>query len=119
MDEVQLGSHTIRSHGFTVARTHMHDWLILVLLVVIWVVILIIHPFYRFVGKDMMDDLRYPLKCNTVPVWAVPVNSVCLIFCITALSLKFCLSHSLFPAPQYLDVCGSVAHADFYLCVHS
>ncbi|TYH61980.1 hypothetical protein ES332_D07G087200v1 [Gossypium tomentosum] len=78
MDEVQLGSHTIRSHGFAIARTHMHDWLILVLLVVIWVVILIIHPFYRFVGKDMMDDLRYPLQSNTVPVWAVPMYAVLL-----------------------------------------
>ncbi|MBA0790290.1 hypothetical protein Gohar_014951 [Gossypium harknessii] len=78
MDEVQLGSHTIRSHGFAIARTHMHDWLILLLLVVIWVVILIIHPFYRFVGKDMMDDLRYPLKSNTVPVWAVPMYAVLL-----------------------------------------
>ncbi|KAA3458408.1 lipid phosphate phosphatase 2 isoform X1 [Gossypium australe] len=78
MDEVQLASHTIRSHGFTIARTHMLDWLILVLLVVIWVVILIIHPFYRFVGKDMMDDLRYPLQSNTVPVWAVPMYAVLL-----------------------------------------
>ncbi|TYG60693.1 hypothetical protein ES288_D07G087300v1 [Gossypium darwinii] len=78
MDEVQLGSHTIRSHGFAIARTHMHDWLILVLLVVIWVVILIIHPFYGFVGKDMMDDLRYPLQSNTVPVWAVPMYAVLL-----------------------------------------
>ncbi|XP_038990923.1 putative lipid phosphate phosphatase 3, chloroplastic isoform X2 [Hibiscus syriacus] len=35
MQEVHLGSHTIRSHGAAVARTHMHDWLILLLLVVI------------------------------------------------------------------------------------
>ncbi|XP_022771982.1 lipid phosphate phosphatase 2-like isoform X2 [Durio zibethinus] len=78
MKEVQLGSHTVRSHGVTVARTHMHDWLILLLLVVIDVVLYIIHPFYRFVGKDMMDDLRYPLKSNTVPFWAVPVYAVLL-----------------------------------------
>ncbi|CAB4304106.1 unnamed protein product [Prunus armeniaca] len=32
MQEVQLGSHTVRSHGMTVARTHMHDWVILMLL---------------------------------------------------------------------------------------
>ncbi|XVF71563.1 hypothetical protein PTKIN_Ptkin12aG0048200 [Pterospermum kingtungense] len=78
MKEVQLGSHTVRSHGVTVARTHMHDWLILLLLVVIEVVLYIIHPFYRFVGKDMMDDLRYPLKSNTVPIWSVPVYAVLL-----------------------------------------
>ena len=80
MKEVQLGSHTVRSHGATVARTHMHDWLILLLLVVIEVVLYIIHPFYRFVGKDMMDDLRYPLKSNTVPFWAVLVNFLYLAF---------------------------------------
>ncbi|XVF20721.1 hypothetical protein REPUB_Repub12eG0027600 [Reevesia pubescens] len=78
MTEVQLGSHTVRSHGATVAWTHMYDWLILLLLVVIEVVLYIVHPFYRFVGKDMMDDLRYPLKSNTVPVWAVPVYAVLL-----------------------------------------
>lgn len=75
MQEVQLGSHTVRSHGMTVARTHMHDWVILMLLGLIVVILNVIHPFYRFVGKDMMTDLRYPLKSNTVPVWAVPVSS--------------------------------------------
>lgn len=74
MREVQLGSHTVRSHGFTVARTHMHDWFILMLLVIIEIVLNVIHPFYRFVGKDMMEDLKYPLKSNTVPIWAVPVS---------------------------------------------
>ncbi|KAK8994891.1 hypothetical protein V6N11_045959 [Hibiscus sabdariffa] len=42
------------------------------------VILYIIHPFYRFVGKDMMDDLRYPLKSNTVPVWAVPMYAIVL-----------------------------------------
>ncbi|XP_034207901.1 putative lipid phosphate phosphatase 3, chloroplastic isoform X4 [Prunus dulcis] len=82
MQEVQLGSHTVRSHGMTVARTHMHDWVILMLLGLIVVILNVIHPFYRFVGKDMMTDLKYPLKINTVPVWAIPVydqlgNVVC------------------------------------------
>lgn len=74
MQEVQLGSHTVRSHGVAVARMHMHDWLILILLVIIEIILYVIHPFYRFVGKDMMTDLKYPLKDNTVPVWAVPVS---------------------------------------------
>lgn len=52
----------------------MHDWLILVLLAVIEIVLNIINPFYRFVGKDMMTDLKYPMKENTVPVWSVPVS---------------------------------------------
>lgn len=72
MRQVSLDSHTLRSHGVTVARTHMHDWLILLFLVVFEVILYIIHPFYRFVGKDMMVDLKYPLKSNTVPVWVVP-----------------------------------------------
>ncbi|XP_020536804.1 lipid phosphate phosphatase 2 isoform X2 [Jatropha curcas] len=78
MREVQLGSHTVKSHGVAVARTHMHDWLILVLLVVIEVILYVVHPFYRFIGKDMMTDLRYPLKSNTVPVWAVPMYAILL-----------------------------------------
>lgn len=41
---------------------------------VIEVVLYVIYPFYRYVGKEMMTDLKYPLKDNTVPVWAVPVS---------------------------------------------
>lgn len=52
----------------------MHDWLILILLAIIDVGLNVIHPFYRFVGKDMMTDFKYPLKENTVPFWAVPVS---------------------------------------------
>ncbi|KAF5203234.1 Lipid phosphate phosphatase [Thalictrum thalictroides] len=74
MREVQLGQHTVRSHGREVIRTHMHDWLILLLLVSIKIVLYVIHPFYRFVGKDMMTDLKYPFKENTVPFWAVQVS---------------------------------------------
>ncbi|CAA2978814.1 zinc finger CCCH domain-containing 14 [Olea europaea subsp. europaea] len=78
MREAELGAHTVKSHGVTVARTHMHDWLILMLLGVILVILKIINPFYRFVGKDMMSDLKYPLKSNTVPVWLVPIYAVLL-----------------------------------------
>ncbi|CAN4079934.1 unnamed protein product [Withania somnifera] len=69
-------THTVSSHGITVARTHLNDWLILMLLLAIVFLLNAIHPFYRFVGKDMMDDLKYPLKSNTVPIWAVPVYAV-------------------------------------------
>lgn len=78
MREAQLGSHTVKSHGVTLARTHMHDWLILILLMAIVILLNIIHPFYRYVGKDMMSDLKYPLKSNTVPIWAVPIYAVLL-----------------------------------------
>lgn len=74
MREIDLGAHTIKSHGARVARNHLHDWIILLLLAVIEVVLYVIHPFYRFVGEDMMTDLKYPFKDNTVPVWAVPVS---------------------------------------------
>lgn len=75
MPEVQLGTgtHTIRSHGARVARIHMLDWLILLLLVVIDIILNEIEPFHRFVGEGMLTDLRYPLKDNTIPFWAVPV----------------------------------------------
>ncbi|KAJ0971542.1 hypothetical protein J5N97_019501 [Dioscorea zingiberensis] len=78
MPELQLGAHTIRSHGTKVARFHMHDWIILLLLIVIDVVLNVIEPFHRFVGKDMMTDLRYPMKSNTVPFWAVPLYAILL-----------------------------------------
>lgn len=75
MPEIQLGSHTIRSHGARVARTHMHDWLILLLLVAIDAVLNVIEPYHRFVGEGMMSELRYPMKANLIPFWAVPVCS--------------------------------------------
>ncbi|KAL3510705.1 hypothetical protein ACH5RR_030106 [Cinchona calisaya] len=70
--------HTVKSHGAKVARSHKHDWLILLLLVTLEVILNVIHPFYRFVGKDMLTDLKYPMKDNTVPVWAVPLYAVLL-----------------------------------------
>ncbi|KAF9591870.1 hypothetical protein IFM89_008916 [Coptis chinensis] len=84
MPEIQLGSHTIKSHGVHVARFHMHDWIILVLLVGIEIVLNVINPFYRFVGEDMFTDLKYPLKSNTVPFWSVPVIAILLPFAIFA-----------------------------------
>ncbi|KAG8652211.1 lipid phosphate phosphatase 2 isoform X2 [Manihot esculenta] len=82
MPEIQLGSHTVRSHGVKLARKHMHDWLILLFLVVIDVILNVIEPFHRFVGRDEMTDLSYPLKDNTVPFWAVPIFGILLPFAI-------------------------------------
>ncbi|KAK4260775.1 hypothetical protein QN277_003848 [Acacia crassicarpa] len=76
--QVDPAAHTIQSHGASLARNHLQDWLILLLLLVIEVVLYAIHPFYRFVGRDMMEDLKYPMKDNTVPVWAVPLYAVLL-----------------------------------------
>ncbi|XP_015942141.1 lipid phosphate phosphatase 2 [Arachis duranensis] len=78
MPRVDPSAHTIKSHGATLARNHLHDWLILLLLIVIEVILFVIHPFYRFVGRDMLEDLKYPMKENTVPVWAVPLYAVLL-----------------------------------------
>lgn len=82
MADIQLGAHSVRSHGIQVARFHMHDWIILVLLVVIDIGLNVIDPYYRFVGSDMMTDLRYPMKSNTVPFWAVPFIAILLPFVI-------------------------------------
>ncbi|XP_028758154.1 lipid phosphate phosphatase 2-like [Neltuma alba] len=76
MPEIQLGAHTIRSHGAKVARRHLHDWLILILLAVIDVVLNMIDPFHRFVGEWMLTDLKFPLKDNTIPFWAVPLIAI-------------------------------------------
>jgi hypothetical protein len=63
----------LKTHGARVARRHMVDWIVLVLLAAADVGLNLIEPFHRFVGKDMLDSLLYPLHDNTVPVWAVPV----------------------------------------------
>ncbi|KMZ60289.1 Phosphatidic acid phosphatase [Zostera marina] len=81
MPEIHLGAHTLKSHGVKVARFHMHDWFILLFLVVLEVILNVIEPFHRFVGKDM-TDLKYPLKGNTVPFWAVPIIGILLPFAI-------------------------------------
>jgi hypothetical protein len=66
----------LKTHGGKVARLHRFDWAVLLLLVAADVGLNLIEPFHRFVGEDMLTDLRYPLKSNTVPVWAVPMYAV-------------------------------------------
>ncbi|AQK97639.1 Lipid phosphate phosphatase 2-like [Zea mays] len=75
---IRLGPPTpyISSHGSKVARLHMYDWIVLILLAVLDGVLNIIEPFHRFVGSEMMTDLRYPMKGNTVPFWAVPIIGI-------------------------------------------
>ncbi|CAK9155778.1 unnamed protein product [Ilex paraguariensis] len=85
MPEIQLGGHTIKSHGAKLAREHMHDWLILLLLVAIDGCLNAVEPFHRYVGEGMMTDLKYPFKTDTVPMWAVPIFAIllpCTIFLI-------------------------------------
>jgi hypothetical protein len=66
----------LKTHGGKVARLHRFDWAVLLLLVAADVGLNLIEPFHRFVGEDMLTDLRYPLKSNTVPIWAVPMYAV-------------------------------------------
>ncbi|KAM3299743.1 hypothetical protein ACQJBY_040976 [Aegilops geniculata] len=78
---IQLGATPppcLRTHGAKMARRHMYDWIVLLLLAAIEVVLNLITPFHRFVAEFMMDDLRYPMKPNTIPVWAVPIYAVIL-----------------------------------------
>jgi hypothetical protein len=56
-------------------RSHVCDWIALLLLVAVDAGLNLVEPFHRFVGAGMMADLRYPMKANTVPVWAVPVRA--------------------------------------------
>nr|GEY15855.1 lipid phosphate phosphatase 2-like isoform X2 [Tanacetum cinerariifolium] len=76
MMESPQATHTVRSHGLALARTHMHDWLILATLLALMIILSLIHPFNRYVGKDMMGDLKYPLKESTIPFWSVPLYAV-------------------------------------------
>ncbi|TVU22015.1 hypothetical protein EJB05_31691 [Eragrostis curvula] len=76
MHEVQLNSHTIQTHGASLARKHTLDWLVLILLAAAVVALHYVPPFSRFVGRDMMTDIRYPVKQSTVPAWGVPIISI-------------------------------------------
>lgn len=78
MREAHLGSHTVQSHGIRLAKIHMHDWLILIFLLALLITFHYVHPFHRFVGKDMMTDFRYPYKSSMIPFWAVPILAVVL-----------------------------------------
>ncbi|CAM8883903.1 unnamed protein product [Rhodiola kirilowii] len=79
MEEAELSERcTIKSHGRKVASHHKYDWFILLILAAVELALVRMHPFYRFVGKDMMTDLKYPLKENTVPTWSVGVYGVIL-----------------------------------------
>lgn len=74
MPEIKYGGHTLKSHGRKLARKHLHDWLILLLLAAIDDGLNIIEPFHRYVGQEMMVDLKYPFKvADTIPMWAVRV----------------------------------------------
>jgi len=66
----------LRTHGKQVARLHLFDWAVLLLLVAMYAVLGLLQPFHRFVAEDMMASLRYPMKDNTVPSWAVPVRCI-------------------------------------------
>ncbi|EEC69905.1 hypothetical protein OsI_00314 [Oryza sativa Indica Group] len=74
--EVQLGPHTIQTHGVRLARNHLHDWVVLILLAAVVIALHFAPPFSRFVGKDMMTYVSYPVKQSTVPAWGVPIISI-------------------------------------------
>ncbi|XP_020224715.1 probable lipid phosphate phosphatase 4 [Cajanus cajan] len=65
-----------QSPGGMLALSHKHDWLILLLLAAIDGLLNLIEPFHRYVGKDMMTDLMFPFKEDTIPMWGVPILSI-------------------------------------------
>ncbi|XP_057862019.2 lipid phosphate phosphatase 2 isoform X2 [Cryptomeria japonica] len=76
---------TPRSLAVQLIRFHKHDWLMILILLASIGILNLIDPFYRFVGKTMLNDLMYPLKENTVPFWAIPILAVVvpsIVFCI-------------------------------------
>lgn len=68
--------HTVQTHGARLARKHTYDWIVLVLLAAVVLALHYTPSFIRFVGKDMMADIRYPVRQSTVPAWSVPIISV-------------------------------------------
>ncbi|KAF7816155.1 putative lipid phosphate phosphatase 4 isoform X1 [Senna tora] len=62
--------------GSKLAVAHKHDWVILVVLMAIDGFLNLIEPFHRYVGEDMMTDLKYPFHEDTIPMWAVPIFAI-------------------------------------------
>ncbi|XP_002981022.2 lipid phosphate phosphatase 2 [Selaginella moellendorffii] len=54
-------------------RFHLHDWLAIIFLLGMEALLLVIHPFKRYIGEPMIDDYKFPFNNNTIPVAAVPV----------------------------------------------
>ncbi|KAL4557343.1 hypothetical protein LXL04_035518 [Taraxacum kok-saghyz] len=76
MSESQTGNgaHTLHSHGKVLAREHIHDWLVLLLLVSLELFLNLIEPFHRYVGEEMMIEMKYPFyQKDTIPMYAVPL----------------------------------------------
>ncbi|KAL2333012.1 hypothetical protein Fmac_014225 [Flemingia macrophylla] len=65
-----------QSPGSKLALSHKQDWLILVLLAATDGLLNLVEPFHRYVGKDMMTDLMFPFKEDTIPMWGVPILSI-------------------------------------------
>nr|XP_011464515.1 PREDICTED: lipid phosphate phosphatase 2-like [Fragaria vesca subsp. vesca] len=78
MSDVHMGSHTLKSHGVKVAKSHMYDWMILVVLGAIDITLNLIEPFHRFISEQMMNDVSYPFHPDTIPMWAVPIFAIIL-----------------------------------------
>ncbi|KAG0582293.1 hypothetical protein M758_3G048400 [Ceratodon purpureus] len=59
-------------------RYHLNDWLLIVIIFVLWILSFLIHPFQRYVGETnfVTQQLRYPYKSNTIPFQVVPVIAV-------------------------------------------
>ncbi|KAI5083009.1 hypothetical protein GOP47_0002752 [Adiantum capillus-veneris] len=68
---------TLRAASYKLFRFHLHDWLALIALAVIYGILnSVINPFYRYVGSPIIQDYKYPLKPNTIPGLAVPVIAI-------------------------------------------
>ncbi|KAK4750808.1 hypothetical protein SAY87_004290 [Trapa incisa] len=74
----QPGVNHVRTPLTKVMRAHCHDWSILLLIIATGVSMYFIEPFHRFIGEDTMQDLKYPLKGNSIPSWTVPIYSILL-----------------------------------------
>jgi diacylglycerol diphosphate phosphatase/phosphatidate phosphatase len=55
---------------------HWKDWVFVVFLIIMEVVLNVIHPYKRYLGKEMFvtGEYMYPLMKQTVPAAAVPVT---------------------------------------------
>ncbi|BBN18676.1 diacylglycerol diphosphate phosphatase / phosphatidate phosphatase [Marchantia polymorpha subsp. ruderalis] len=58
-------------------KYHLKDWLMVVIIAGLEIVVyVVIPPFHRYVGEDIIENYEYPRKDFTVPTWSVLVIAV-------------------------------------------
>ncbi|GBG60520.1 hypothetical protein CBR_g5695 [Chara braunii] len=71
------------------ARSNGGDWILVFLLMIVVALLQLAPPFERYVSKEAVDELRYPLKDNTIPTLVVPIFAILIPVLVIFLLVRF------------------------------